>query len=183
MIPFRAAKPTEIFQTAYVDTWLRRCSVASTRASPRLSPWVLAAIALWIATGWFVWAFDWGNPNGPYASSGWELIWTLVSVAAAGELVTAYVVDRFLRLRAPKRGKVTSGPIRAAATAAGVLGYAILFLTAIPIAVVIFFQSRGVLNPDTPLPLWELSILFGLLIGTCILLGSQLPSVDRSLPE
>jgi hypothetical protein len=143
----------------------------------------LAPFALWVALGWFVWAFDSGQANGAYASTGWELIWAFVSVPAVGELVVAYVADRFLRGRAPKRGKQMAGPIRTLATAAGVLGYAILFLAAIPIAIIIFFQSRGVLNPDAPFPLWELSVLLGLLLGTCILLGSQLPSGDRFLPD
>jgi hypothetical protein len=143
----------------------------------------LAPFALLSNLTLFVWLFDSGRPNGPYASTAWELVYALVGVPAVGELVIASVVDRFLRGRAPRRGKRATGLIRAVATAAGVLGYAMLFLAAIPIALVIFFQSRGILNPDAPLPLWELSVLFGLLVGTCILLGLQLPSVDRSVPD
>jgi uncharacterized membrane protein len=159
------------------------CLVASTSDAPRLNPWVLAAFALLVALTLFVWLFDSGRPNGPYASTGWGVVYALAWVPAVGELAIAYIADRFLRGRAPKRAGRTTGPIRALATAAGVLGYVVLFLAALSTAVVIFFQSRGVLNPDTPLPLWELSVLFGLLMGTCILLGSQLPSVDRSVPE
>ena len=162
--------------------------MASPRYAPRLNSWVTAAFALLFGLTFLVWLLgpsliDQGAPLGPYAGTAWELVYAWVTLPAVGELVIAYIADRLVRERVRKKAKRAPGLLGALATAAGVLGYAVLFVAAIPIAAVIFFQSLGMLNPDAPIALWELSVLFGLLVGACILLGSQLPSVNRSLPE
>ena len=162
--------------------------MASPGYAPRLNSWVTAAFALLFGLTSLVWLFgpsliDQGAPLGPYAGTAWELVYAWVTLPTVGELVIAYIADRLVRERGRKKAKRAPGLLGALATAAGVLGYAILFVAAIPIAAVIFFQSLGMLNPDAPIALWMLSVLFGLLVGACILLGSQLPSVDRSLPE
>jgi len=67
--------------------------------------------------------------------------------------------------------------------AAGVVAYAMMYLSALVLLVVVVFQMIGVANPDLPLPISAFAILLGLLVSTSILLGSQLPVVEHSVPD
>lgn len=106
---------------------------------------------------------------------------SLTGVSVIGELFVAYAFDRLLR---PGHRSRASAAVRfrAVTTAVGVVASVALFVAASPIASVVFLQSRGILNPDGPFPLQLLAVLFGFLMGACILLGSLLPFTDRSVP-
>ena len=150
---------------------------------PRLNPWAAAGLGLWQLPILFVWLLDVGVSWGSYPSTSWVLVWALASIPAMGELVLAYAFERWLPRTASRRPVPTVGPLRGLALAVGALGYVTLFVASVAIAVVVFLQSRGLLNPAGPLPLWLFAVLFGLLAGTCFLLGSLLPSTDRSVPD
>src|SRR5207247_7859430 len=81
-----------------------------------------------------------------------------------------------IKARPGKRTKISG-------LAAGVVTYAVTYVFALVVLVLVFFQMIGVANADMPLPIWASAILFGLLLASSIILGSRLPFVEHPVPD
>jgi len=148
----------------------------------RSNPWVWAGFLPWILLG-LSYGFDSGFSYGSFSTTRWPIVIGLASGSFLGSLSIAALLRRRLqksrlgaRPRPDRRSKILG-------LAAGVVTYAVTYVFALVVLVLVFFQMIGVANPDMPLPIWASAIAFGLLVAISIILGSQLPFVVHSVPD
>ena len=148
----------------------------------RSNPWVWAGFLPWILLG-LSYGFDSGFSYGSFSTTRWPIVIGLASGSFLGSLSIAALLQRRLqksrlgvRPRPDRRTKILG-------LAAGVVTYAVTYVFALVMLVLVFFQMIGVANPDMPLPIWASAIVFGLLIAISIILGSRLPFVEHPVPD
>lgn len=144
----------------------------------------------WIRTGFLLygilgasWVLDVGASYGRFRSTRWDVVFGFASGTLLAVFLIAYFVYHSLRTRWLRIRARLGARTRVLGLATGVVVYAITFLLALALLVLVLLQMLGLADPDRPLPIWAVATLLGLLISASIILGLQLPFIDRSVPD
>src|SRR2546426_1456266 len=148
----------------------------------RINSWARAGLLPWILLG-LSYGFDTGVSYGSFRITRWPVVFGLATGSLVGVVLITALLQRpfqrrWLRMRA-RLGQRT----RILGLAAGVVADAMMYLFALVLLVLVGFQMNGGAKPDLTLPISAIAILLGLLVSTSILLGSQLPVVEHSVPD